>query len=104
MARSAPKLTLNGSRDIPFDRLVLSQSNVRRVKAGVSIGELAERPLPWLIERFGVRGEWFHRLAAGEDERGVEVSRKTKSISSETTFAADIGDLDAGGTGQGTIA
>ena len=68
----------------------------RLTKAGVqTIGELAERPLPWLIERFGVRGEWFHRLAAGEDERGVEVSRETKSISSETTFAADIGDLDA---------
>ncbi len=68
----------------------------RLTKAGVqTIGELAERPLPWLIERFGVRGEWFHRLAAGEDERGVEVSREAKSISSETTFAADIGDLDA---------
>ncbi len=65
-------------------------------KAGVrTIGELAERPLPWLIERFGVRGEWFHRLAIGKDEREVEVSRETKSISSETTFATDIGDLDA---------
>ena len=42
MAKAAPKLTLSGSRDIAFDRLVLSQSNVRRVKAGVSIGELAE--------------------------------------------------------------
>ena len=30
------------SRDIPFNKLVLSQSNVRRVKAGVSIEELAE--------------------------------------------------------------
>jgi hypothetical protein len=30
------------SRDIPFNRLVLSQSNVRRVKAGLSIEELAE--------------------------------------------------------------
>ncbi|WP_333825695.1 ParB/RepB/Spo0J family partition protein, partial [Pinisolibacter sp.] len=28
--------------DIPFDKLVLSQSNVRRVKAGLSIEELAE--------------------------------------------------------------
>lgn len=32
----------SGSRDIPFNKLVLSQSNVRRVKAGVSIEELAE--------------------------------------------------------------
>src|SRR6266536_1797461 len=36
------KITLSASRDIPFNRLVLSQSNVRRVKAGVSIEELAE--------------------------------------------------------------
>ncbi|BBB10635.1 ParB/RepB/Spo0J family partition protein [Sphingopyxis sp. EG6] len=42
MAKAAQKLVLSGSRDIPFDKLVLSQSNVRRVKAGVSIGELAE--------------------------------------------------------------
>jgi ParB family chromosome partitioning protein len=42
MARSKHKITLSPSRDIPFDRLVLSQSNVRRVKAGVSIGELAD--------------------------------------------------------------
>lgn len=42
MAKAPQKIILSGSRDIPFDRLVLSQSNVRRVKAGVSIGELAD--------------------------------------------------------------
>jgi ParB family transcriptional regulator, chromosome partitioning protein len=42
MANSVPKLALSRSRDIPFDKLVLSQSNVRRVKCGVSIGELAD--------------------------------------------------------------
>jgi ParB family chromosome partitioning protein len=36
------KITLSGSRDIPFNKLVLSQSNVRRIKSGVSIEELAE--------------------------------------------------------------
>ena len=36
------KITLSPSRDIPFNKLVLSQSNVRRVKAGVSIEQLAE--------------------------------------------------------------
>ena len=35
------KITLSSSRDIPFNKLVLSQSNVRRVKAGVLIEELA---------------------------------------------------------------
>jgi len=42
MARQAPKLILSPSRDIPFDRLFLSQSNVRRVKAGVSLEALAD--------------------------------------------------------------
>ncbi len=41
-SKSIPKLTLSASRDIPFNKLVLSQANVRRVKAGVSIEELAE--------------------------------------------------------------
>jgi len=39
---SVQKITLSASRDIPFNKLVLSQSNVRRVKAGVSIEELAD--------------------------------------------------------------
>ena len=41
MASSVQKITLSPSRDIPLNKLVLSQSNVRRVKAGVSIEELA---------------------------------------------------------------
>ncbi len=31
MATAIPKISLSSSRDIPFNRLVLSQSNVRRV-------------------------------------------------------------------------
>jgi len=42
MANVAQKITLSPSRDIPFDKLVLSQSNVRRIKAGVSVEELSE--------------------------------------------------------------
>jgi len=41
MATAVQKITLSSSRDIPFNKLVLSQSNVRRVKAGVSIDDLA---------------------------------------------------------------
>ena len=40
--KSVQKITLSSSRDIPFDKLLLSQSNVRHVKTGVSIEELAE--------------------------------------------------------------
>ncbi|CAO3425653.1 ParB/RepB/Spo0J family partition protein [Azospirillum doebereinerae] len=36
------KIVLSASRDIPFNKLVLSQANVRKVKAGVSIADLAE--------------------------------------------------------------
>lgn len=42
IAKSAQKITLSPSRDITFDKLVLSQANVRRIKAGISIEELAE--------------------------------------------------------------
>lgn len=63
--------------------------------AGVeTIGDLADRPLAWLIDRFGSRGEWFHDLARGIDRRAVSTMRETKSISSETTFAEDIGAYD----------
>jgi ParB family transcriptional regulator, chromosome partitioning protein len=42
MATAVQKITLSSSRDIPFNQLVISQANVRRIKAGVSIEELAE--------------------------------------------------------------
>lgn len=42
MAKAVQKITLSSSRDIPFNKLVLSQSNVRRVNAGISIEDLAE--------------------------------------------------------------
>lgn len=42
MAKVLPEIALSVSRDIPFNKLVLSQFNVRRIKAGVAIEELAE--------------------------------------------------------------
>ncbi|GAB5373815.1 MAG: hypothetical protein AcusKO_02770 [Acuticoccus sp.] len=42
MPASKTKIALSASRDIPFNKLVLSQANVRRVHAGISIEELAE--------------------------------------------------------------
>ena len=65
----------------------------RLERAGVTtVGQLAERPLPWLIDRFGVRGEWFHQLAIGADDSAVNPRRERKSISSEATFAEDSRD------------
>jgi ParB family transcriptional regulator, chromosome partitioning protein len=65
MATAAKKITLSPSRDIPFNKLVLSQSNVRRVKAGVSVEELAED-----IARRGLLQGLSVRAVA--DEAGVE--------------------------------
>lgn len=65
MGKALPKIQLNPSRDIPFDKLVLSQSNVRRIKDGVSIEHLADS-----IERRGL----LHGLNVRpqRDETGAE--------------------------------
>jgi ParB family chromosome partitioning protein len=42
MASAVQKVTLTSSQNIPFSKLRLSQSNVRRIVAGVSIENLAE--------------------------------------------------------------
>jgi len=42
MAQAIAKIDLAAARDIPFNKLVLSQQNVRRIKTGISIDELAE--------------------------------------------------------------
>ena len=42
MAKAVQKIKLSPSRDIPFNKLVLAQSNVRCTKAGISIEDLAE--------------------------------------------------------------
>ena len=42
MKTSSPKITLSRSQDIPFNKLILSQANVRRIKAGISVEDLAE--------------------------------------------------------------
>ena len=59
------KVTLSSSRDIPFNKLLLSQSNVRHVKSGVSIEELAED-----IARRGLLSGLSVRAIANAD--GVE--------------------------------
>ena len=42
MAQATRKITLSVSRDIPFNKLMLSGGNVRRTKAGVAIEQLAD--------------------------------------------------------------
>jgi len=42
MSGGKQKIVLSALRDIPINKLVLSQANARRVKVGVSVEELAE--------------------------------------------------------------
>ena len=84
------KITLSPSRDIPFNKLVLSQSNVRRVKAGVSIEQLAESiATRTLLQSLNVRavldGEgnetgMFEVPAGGRRFRALELLVKQKRM------------------------
>ena len=90
MATAVQKITLSSSRDIPFNKLVLSQSNVRRVKAGVSIEELAEdiarrtllqslnvRPI---LDAEGAETGMFEIPAGGRRYRALELLVKQKRL------------------------
>jgi ParB family chromosome partitioning protein len=87
---SVQKITLSTSRDIPFNKLVLSQSNMRRVKAGVSIEELAEdiarrtllqslnvRPV---LDADGQESGMFEVPAGGRRFRALELLVKQKRM------------------------
>src|SRR5271166_2850211 len=90
MAPAVQKITLSSSRDIPFNKLVLSQANVRRVKAGVSIEELAEdiarrtllqslsvRPV---LDAEGTETGVFEIPAGGRRYRALELLVKQKRL------------------------
>jgi ParB family chromosome partitioning protein len=91
MASAQPKIVLSRSQDIPFNKLVLSQANVRRVKAGISIEELAEdiarrtllqsltvRPA---LDGNGAETGMFEVPAGGRRYRALELLVKQKRMS-----------------------
>jgi len=59
-----------------------------------TIGQLRQMPMGTLSDLFGSSGEHYWRLANGMDERRVVPDREAKSISNETTFAADISGME----------
>lgn len=94
MATAAKKITLSASRDIPFNKLVLSQSNVRRIKAGISIEDLAEdiarrgllqnlnvRPV---LDGDGKETGMFEVPAGGRRFRALELLAKKKRLARTT--------------------
>jgi ParB family transcriptional regulator, chromosome partitioning protein len=90
MSQSVQKITLSASRDIPFNKLMLSQANVRHIKAGVSIEELAEdiarrtllqsltvRPV---VDADGAETGMFEIPAGGRRYRALELLVKQKRL------------------------
>jgi len=66
----------------------------RLSKDGIArIGQLQAMSARMLAGRYGETGLWLHRLANGEDRRGIEPDGEAKSISAETTFERDIADF-----------
>nr|WP_245958438.1 DNA polymerase IV [Pelagibacterium sediminicola] len=61
----------------------------------VTIGQLQNRAPEDLMRRYGEMGARLARLSRGEDPRRVSPERETKSVSTETTFFADLADFDA---------
>ena len=84
------KITLSASRDIPLNKLVLSQANVRKIKAGVTIEELAEdiarRTLLQslmvraVIDENGAETGMFEVPAGGRRFRALELLVKQKRL------------------------
>jgi DNA polymerase-4 len=58
-----------------------------------TIGQLAERPLDWLVDQFGsAYGRYLYRASRGEDDSSLVGEHTYKSISAEHTFSRDTTD------------
>lgn len=90
MASAIQKIILSTSRDIPFNKLLLSSCNVRRIKAGVSIEQLADdiarrtllqsitvRPV---LDADGAETGFYDIPAGGRRFRALELLVKQKRL------------------------
>ncbi|RLP23018.1 ParB N-terminal domain-containing protein [Mesorhizobium sp. YM1C-6-2] len=105
MATAVQKITLASSRDIPFNKLALSQANVRRVKAGISVEELAEsiarrgliqslhvRPV---LDAEGKETGMFEVPAGGRRYRALELLVRQKRLAKTAPVPCVISEADA---------
>ena len=103
MATAVQKIaTLSSSRDIPFNKLCLSQANVRRTKAGVSVEELAEDiARRGLLQNLNVRpvldGEGqetgtFEVPAGGRRFRALEILVRAKRLGKTAPVPCNVRD------------
>jgi ParB family chromosome partitioning protein len=105
VAKAEPKIILSSSRDIPFNKLVLSQANVRRVKAGISIEELAEDiARRSLLQGLTVRPQldddgnetgMYEVPAGGRRYRALQLLVKQKRMAKTAPVPCVIRDVDA---------
>lgn len=104
MAKAQPKLVLAPAQGIPFNLLVLSQSNVRRVKNGVTIEDLADdierrgllqglsvRPL---LDGTGQDTGTFHVPAGGRRFRALEILVKRKRLAADAVIPCVVKPAD----------
>lgn len=62
--------------------------------AGIlTIGQLRQAPLEWLVPVLGRQAFAYQQRAAGIDERAVNAVRTRRSISQESTFERDLHDM-----------
>ncbi|SMH29775.1 ParB/RepB/Spo0J family partition protein [Mesorhizobium australicum] len=105
MATAKQKITLNASRDIPFNKLMLSQANVRRIKNGQSIEDLAASiARRGLLQSLNVRpvldGErnetgMFEVPAGGRRYRALELLVKQKRMTRTETVPCVVSDANS---------
>ena len=105
MAATVQKITLSSSRDIPFNKLVLSQANVRRIKAGVSIEELATSiarrgliqslSVQAVTDAEGVETGMFEVPAGGRRFRALELLVKGKRLAKTAPVPCVVRERDS---------
>jgi len=106
MAKVAQNVVLSPSRDIPLNRLALSQSNVRRIKAGISVEELAEdiarrdlmqglnlRPV---LDAKGVESGLFEIPAGGRRFQALSLLVKQKRLAKTAPIPCIVRDAASG--------
>ena len=80
---------------LPIERFHgIGKATANRLHAmGVSNGaDLRRTPAALLVQEFGKRGQFYHDIAHGRDERPVKSERTHKSVGSETTFRDNLSD------------
>jgi ParB family chromosome partitioning protein len=104
MTKAKTKLVLNDVQSIPLNKLVASEANVRRIKNGISIEELAaDIAHRGLLQNLNVRpvldgdGEEtgsFHVLAGGRRFQALQLLVRQKRIAKTAEIPCKVKDAD----------